>query len=884
MMESLNENTINEFEIKNDIIIEQQQQQQQIQSKTTIPLLNIKDGNNTTINTINEINNNNNNNNIETSTMSRKSLMTPSATYESLIRQQKTKDCNLTVKVFEARNLIEARLRKREMVKNGKSFKRAQNLLTEISSPNLMTFSDTTDPYCTVQLEKQKQRTRTIPKKLNPFWCEEFQLEISDPASAKLVLSVMDEKKYSNDEHIGKLVIPINTLKDQKERELWFPLTQPQSSKKVPQIQILFNFKPISLTDPSQPGHIQWKVLFGRNLSHSLATPFPSMSAASMGGSTSTENISNVYSNTTPFINWSVRSKKGDIVIDEEGIAWQDALTNGITRELKDSIECITFTLWRYEPKTFSDDGDISGLKSPRGTNSSASGSGFIPSTPPSSHQKSNDTTATTPTPSSTPSTPISPSSSQSNNIKTPDSKTRSSSNASTNTPQTTPKSTGTSGGPAPPETINLSSSINSTSSLISNGSINVIDSSNNLHHHHHNNNGTNIMNPLKDGYEQYFIGQGIVLASHIDIEKPNDQWLCLYPKQTLDNKFGDIRLKLKYSEEVVLPLQSYQPLLELLQQENLYTITLLGKVTKHREAVSNNLIRVFEKTGKCLYLLKSLTDHEIDSTNNPDIIFRGNSLATKSVDLFMKLIGIPYLSQTIGPLIKKIYSSKKSCEIDPTKLEKGEDIKKNCKNLLSWVKKMTTAILSSVNNCPGPLREVFKSIQDKVVQRYPKDEITRYTAVSGFIFLRFFCPAILAPKLFDLMPDHPGIKTTRSLILIAKTLQNLANQVEFGEYKEDFMKDMNRFVIDNMENMKSFINTLSTVPADCPPGALQSPIILEKELACLYRHLIKQRQDMAEEMESTESEPKTQQEKDSFGKLIKILNSLDEDVQLASN
>ncbi|KAK5582968.1 hypothetical protein RB653_004558 [Dictyostelium firmibasis] len=857
-----NEDTINgkleNIEIKNDIIIEQQQ----IQSKTSIPLLNIKDGNS-------KNNDSNSNNNIELG--SRKSLMTPSVTYESLIKQQKTKDCNLTVKVFEARNLIEARLRKREMVKNGKSFKRAQNLLTEISSPNLMTFSDTTDPYCMVQLEKQKHRTRTIPKKLNPFWCEEFQLEINDPSSAKLVLSVMDEKKYSNDEHIGKLVIPINTLKDQKERELWFPLTQPNSSKKVPQIQILFNFKPISLTDPSQPGHIQWKVLFGRNLSHSLATPFPSMSAASMGGSTSTENISNVYSNTTPFINWSVRSKKGDIVIDEEGIAWQDALTNGITRELKDSIECITFTLWRYEPKTFSnDDGDLSGLKSPRGTNSNGgSGSGFIPSTPPPSSKSSNiDTISATATTTAT-TTPIS-------SPKTSDSKTRSSSNASTNTPQTTPKSTGTSGGLPPPETINLSSSINSTSSLISNGSVSVNNAESSSH----------IINPnpLKDGYEQYFIGQGIVFASHIDIEKPNDQWLCLYPKQTLENKFGDIRLKLKYSEEVVLPLQSYQPLLELLQQENLYTITLLGKVTKHREAVSNNLIRVFEKTGKCLYLLKSLTDHEIDSTNNPDIIFRGNSLATKSVDLFMKLIGIPYLSQTIGPLIKKIYSSKKSCEIDPTKLEKGEDIKKNCKNLLSWVKKMTTAILSSINNCPGPLREVFKSIQDKVVQRYPKDEITRYTAVSGFIFLRFFCPAILAPKLFDLMPDHPGIKTTRSLILIAKTLQNLANQVEFGEYKEDFMKDMNRFVIDNMDNMKSFINTLSTVPSDCPPGALQSPIILEKELACLYRHLIKQRHDMTQEMESTESEPKTQQEKDSFEKLIKILNSLDEDVQVASN
>ena len=30
------------------------------------------------------------------------------------------------------------------------------------------------------------------------------------------------------------------------------------------------------------------------------------------------------------------------------------------------------------------------------------------------------------------------------------------------------------------------------------------------------------------------------------------------------------------------------------------------------------------------------------------------------------------------------------------------------------------------------------------------------YTAISGFIFLRFFAPAILNPKLFSLRPENP--------------------------------------------------------------------------------------------------------------------------------
>lgn len=35
-------------------------------------------------------------------------------------------------------------------------------------------------------------------------------------------------------------------------------------------------------------------------------------------------------------------------------------------------------------------------------------------------------------------------------------------------------------------------------------------------------------------------------------------------------------------------------------------------------------------------------------------------------------------------------------------------------------------------------------------------DQDVRYTAVSSFIFLRFFAPAILSPNLFQLRPHHP--------------------------------------------------------------------------------------------------------------------------------
>ena len=43
------------------------------------------------------------------------------------------------------------------------------------------------------------------------------------------------------------------------------------------------------------------------------------------------------------------------------------------------------------------------------------------------------------------------------------------------------------------------------------------------------------------------------------------------------------------------------------------------------------------------------------------------------------------------------------------------------------------------------------------------------YLAVSGFLFLRFFNPAILGPKLFAVKDEHPDQKTERTLKLVAK-------------------------------------------------------------------------------------------------------------------
>lgn len=81
-----------------------------------------------------------------------------------------------------------------------------------------------------------------------------------------------------------------------------------------------------------------------------------------------------------------------------------------------------------------------------------------------------------------------------------------------------------------------------------------------------------------------------------------------------------------------------------------------------------------------------------------------------------------------------------------------------------------------------------------------------QYSSVSGFIFLRFFCPAILNPKLFGLWPeisDNPV--ASRTLTLVAKIIQNLANLSDF-KGKEPHMEFVNPWISFNMDTMKTCI------------------------------------------------------------------------------
>jgi hypothetical protein len=124
-------------------------------------------------------------------------------------------------------------------------------------------------------------------------------------------------------------------------------------------------------------------------------------------------------------------------------------------------------------------------------------------------------------------------------------------------------------------------------------------------------------------------------------------------------------------------------------------------------------------------------------------------------------------------------------------------------------------------------LREICFHIYTSVSERFPDSKIT---AVGAFIFLRGFCPAIVSPHVYGISKAAPSKDAQRILTLVAKTIQNLANNVKFGK-KEEYMAIMNEFIESKLPAVQEFLLSL----------AVQTTILHIN--TCLYRLLHPQRQ-----------------------------------------
>ncbi|KAJ3154929.1 Ras GTPase-activating protein 1 [Geranomyces michiganensis] len=319
-------------------------------------------------------------------------------------------------------------------------------------------------------------------------------------------------------------------------------------------------------------------------------------------------------------------------------------------------------------------------------------------------------------------------------------------------------------------------------------------------------------------------------------------------PNHTDTTSKGSIRVAFSLVMHELLPAEHYADFVRLVTEPSLAGIKMLGTVCgTQREAIAKVFISVMMSKRMELQGLRTLLGDEIHATDNPNIIFRGNSMATKSLDQYMKVVGTSYLVDTIGLLVRQVYNAKDSCEVDPTRVENPDTLARNWRKLKSLVESFWDAISRSVRSCPRELKEVFAFVRETALNKWngadgtEPNQSVQYVAISGFIFLRFFCPAILNPKIFNLISEQPDPSTSRTFTLIAKILQNLANLSDFGS-KEPYMAECNPFIAANVNSMKAFIDGISTIEPEgvrspSPPNRDNAPAsVPRKDIESLYQ------------------------------------------------
>ncbi len=165
----------------------------------------------------------------------------------------------------------------------------------------------------------------------------------------------------------------------------------------------------------------------------------------------------------------------------------------------------------------------------------------------------------------------------------------------------------------------------------------------------------------------------------------------------------------------------------------------------------------------------------EIMQLEDSSLTFRGNSLATKAAESYMKLVGESYLKSTLSDCVRYIIDVGADLEIDPSKVTNQSSLQANRDELVQILHVVCGRVFNSYAAFPLDLKNVFASLRAECTRNGKTDEMCD-TLISASVFLRLICPAILSPNLFNLSQEYPQEKAARKLTLTAKTLQTIAN------------------------------------------------------------------------------------------------------------
>ncbi|SGZ37890.1 uncharacterized protein HGUI_00090 [Hanseniaspora guilliermondii] len=278
-----------------------------------------------------------------------------------------------------------------------------------------------------------------------------------------------------------------------------------------------------------------------------------------------------------------------------------------------------------------------------------------------------------------------------------------------------------------------------------------------------------------------------------------------------------------------------------------------------NREREFLNLIIEKEINDTIETLIVRKTTLSKDKTNKPsnnnhifNSLFRGNSLVTKILESYFEEVGTEYLFIIFQPILQKIYTDNLNLEMDSKKLSKAfkdnessEFIEKlldhNYHKLCEYLNEFWNAIYKSTMDLPQVIKTQLKFIRTNLelftVHDISEKELNHLivNCISSFLFLRFFIPIILNPKMFHIVRVSPNETQRRTLTLISKILLNLSTQTMFG-IKDPYLNRFNDFIKSKQTEVYDYYDKVTERVLDFTPKKFDY-LVWRNDITLLYKY-----------------------------------------------
>ncbi len=245
------------------------------------------------------------------------------------------------------------------------------------------------------------------------------------------------------------------------------------------------------------------------------------------------------------------------------------------------------------------------------------------------------------------------------------------------------------------------------------------------------------------------------------------------------------------------------------------------------------------------LTMFQSVLTHQFETTPEYSSLLRANTPVSRMMTTYTRRgPGQSYLKVVLQDKINSLIELKDvDLEINPLKvytrmverieedtgsvpnyLPKGVTAEQAAENeqvqeiiapRLQMLMELATSFLETIINgleeTPYGIRWICKQIRSLSKRKYSDaQDQTICTLIGGFFFLRFINPAIVTPRSYMLIDGTPADHPRRTLTLIAKMLQNLANKPSYA--KEPYMAKLQPFIHQNKERVNKFMLDLCEV------------------------------------------------------------------------